>query len=239
MRDAVYEDGSAETRFAAEELRLRAALHSYIARILSTAVPVPGSDYVASIMRPFERSLEGADDGALADETTAALRAARRSVEEDAQREQERFAVDRTRLVRGLKANNPVKPPYESLRTTPNDALDAIASIAGLYRAAGYELLADNADRPDALATECLFMAQLYEERAEAALGGDGASSANGRAGGEERLRATQRDFIMRHLGAWAPAYCDEAASHAQSQVFRALMLVARDFIEEERRAWL
>ena len=216
------EDGeSAFQDCMAEEIRGKSTLCTFFANFLNTTVPVGDGAYVEQLMASLT-NLEPAADTIAA----AAFAEARNEVAADATKAQERLAVERTRYVLGLRVNNAVKPPFESLYLTPNDALDEIASVAGAYRQAGFQLLPEANNRPDSLACELAFLAQLFQEQAQALEAGDGQSA-------QSRQRSAI-DFVANHLGKWAPDFCEHVAAETDSAVFRLMMLLTQAFIEEE-----
>lgn len=218
--------GPAAATAATEEARARAVVYDFIANFLATPVPAAGDGYVRALAGSVAdlASAPGADGSRAA----GALAAAVRSVEEDAAEAQRLLAVERTRYVRGLREGSSVKPPFESLWLTPNDALDDIAGVAGAYRAAGFAMDARACqNRPDSLEAECRFMAQLCREQADAADEGDPARVAE--------LAAAQASFAAAHLGRWAPAWCAQAAGQSQSAVLTGILLLAAEFIEDEK----
>lgn len=226
--DAVAEGTLVEVEpMDVETVQARAAIYSFIARFFGTVVPVPGTGYVVSLMEAFAGFMEQDEKGAGCSDARHALKAAKRRVDADPEREQMLLATDRTKFVLGLKENNSVKPPFESLYLTANDSLEEIADIAGFYREAGYELMSQNSNRPDSFATECLFMAQLCQEQASS-LRSEGSGLARS-------IGELQGVFFTQHLGKWALDFCNEAAACSQSQVFKAMMLFVCEFVEGEK----
>lgn len=216
------EDGDVASRACmAEEARGKGTLCTFFANFLNTTVPVGDGAYIERLMASLE-NLESASEAI----PHNAFAEARNEVAADAAKAQERLAVERTRYVLGLRVNNAVKPPFESLYLTPNDALDEIASVAGAYRQAGFQLLPEANNRPDSLACELAFLAQLFQEQAQALEVGDGQLA-------QSRQRSAI-DFITNHLGKWAPDFCEHAAAETDSAVFRLMTLLMQAFIEEE-----
>lgn len=216
------EDGeSAFQDCMAEEIRGKSTLCTFFANFLNTTVPVGDGAYIERLMASLE-NLESAS-GAIPHNAFAE---ARNEVAADAAKAQERLAVERTRYVLGLRVNNAVKPPFESLYLTPNDALDEIASVAGAYRQAGFQLLPEANNRPDSLACELAFLAQLFQEQAQALEVDDGQTA--------HSRQQSAANFTTNHLGKWAPDFCEHAAAETDSAVFRLMMLLMQAFIEEE-----
>lgn len=205
------------------EAEARRVFYDFIAEFLTRVVPVPGEDYVRQIIDSFGwMTEEPLEEGEAAD----ALRRARSLVKADPQAEQLALAKARTALVQGMAQDSRVKPPFEALYLTASDAVDHIATVAGEYRAAGYEMLPENRNRPDSLATECRFMATLC--RAE------NAAIAECDVPALVASQAAQRRFLENHLGAWAPRFCEDAADATTSSVLKGVLLFARDFLADE-----
>lgn len=207
----------------AEEAWGKGTLCTFFANFLNATVPVGDGAYVEQLMTSLENLDQGADTEF---DLAAAFTEARGEVAADAAKAQERLAVERTRYVLGLRVNNAVKPPFESLYLTPNDALDEIASVAGAYRQAGFQLLPEANNRPDSLACELAFLAQLFQEQAQALEAGDGQTA--------QSHQQSAAHFVANHLGKWAPDFCGHAAAETDSAVFRLMMLLMQTFIEEE-----
>lgn len=205
------------------EAEARKVFYDFIAEFLTRIVPVPGEDYVRQVVDSFRWMTEEPEERG---EAADALRRARTLVKADPQGEQLSLAKARTALVQGMAQDSHVKPPFESLYLTANDAIDHIAAVAGEYRAAGYNLLPEGHNRPDSLATECRFMAELCGAENDALARCD--APALGRA------CAAQKRFLTDHLGAWAPRFCEEAARCSESSVLKGVLLFARDFLADE-----
>lgn len=217
----------------------KSAFCSFLAGFLDAAIPVgeSESEYVQDLLALLEQ-LEFADLGSCENDPkgdddckavglSEALGNARREVEADPAEAQRTLAVERTRYIRGLHVGSDVKPPFESLYLTPNDSLEGIASISGVYRKAGFQLLSESQNRPDSLFCELSFAAALFEEKAKAC-----------EAGNVPKMQETQcliSDFVVNHLGKWVSDFCIAAARETDSSVFRLVMKVMEEFVEGEK----
>lgn len=119
-------------------------------------------------------------------------------------------------------------PPYETeyihSRFTFQRS-NAMADVAGFYRAFGMATAAQSPERPDHLSLQLEFMATLcgLEERA--------ATDASGNALKARICRRAQRRFLEEHLAWWAPAFA-RLLGHAAGGTFYA---AAGDLL----RAWI
>lgn len=214
-----------------EELRGASALCNLFANFLNTKISVGDAEYATGLMEALEglwassaRQEDSALGAAEASMDESLLAAAKVAMAADAVAAQERLAVARTRYVRGLRAGNSVKPPFESLYLTENDSLEEIASVAGAYRTAGFQLTEESLNRPDSLATELSFLAQLFGEAAQA-VSRDDIEAAHA-------LCQEADKFTRNHLGKWGPFYCEQAAEATDSELFRLAMILMGDFIK-------
>ena len=138
-------------------------------------------------------------------------------------------SVDRTRLFRGLTADGPI-PPYESLFLgSPVDHTPTMRSVAGSFRAIGFEQTGGVHDAPDYLGNEMAFMDRVVSEELSALGAGDTETA------GQAHEIGVQ--FLRTHLGCWAGRYSREMEAKAETDLYRGLALVLRAFIEDEMAA--
>lgn len=217
-------------RTTADELESRATIYKFLASFAVTPIPVPGDTYckkLAPVLQAFAETI----DCEVSDNNTAvkqAIEHALQNIWENAEIEQRELSIERTKYIRGVSLSNRVKPPYESLYLCTCDSVDKIASVSGAYKSAGYQLQPEGNDRADSLSAELAFMAQLLTTQKNALTEQD-----------EPTARKTQcqaSSFLIDHIGAWAPAFCVQAANLTNSSSLRAILLFARSFIEGERK---
>lgn len=112
------------------------------------------------------------------------------------------------------------EPPYESFAREGKVPGKVTESVAGWMGEAGFSDVARDAPSPDHIGIELKFMAlQCYEESQ---------AWTSGRQGDARRLIAAQRHFLSRHLGAWAPEYCERLEERASHSYVRAIARLAR-----------
>ena len=134
------------------------------------------------------------------------------------------LAVDKTRLFHGLTQQGP-RPPFESLYLSllPQEA---IGSLNRAYAAEGLSLDTDCNEPSDYIGVEIIFLQYLCEQELEAIEDDDFEQSA--------AWFAKQAEFFNTHLGLWATELAEEILKFAQTDFYRAIALMLRDFVTEE-----
>ncbi|MEW6510377.1 MAG: molecular chaperone TorD family protein [Bacteroidota bacterium] len=108
-------------------------------------------------------------------------------------------------------------PPYETEYGIENvfQKTEAMADIAGFYRAFGLEVADKNRDRVDFIGTQLEFMKYLA------------LNEAYGREQGERQQTDiaidAQRKFLCDHLGRWAGSFSNTLLNNTENQFYRAL----------------
>lgn len=132
--------------------------------------------------------------------------------------------VDRTRVIRATGEKG-LRPPYERLYVAnPSGDGPLLQGLTKFYRKAGLSLEDASGESPDFLFVELDFMKRLCLREIEESL--CGAAS--------DATRAVEREFLRKHLGSWAGAYCAEAARHARTVFYRGFLAVLGGFIGSE-----
>ncbi len=138
------------------------------------------------------------------------------------------LAVERTRLLRGVKPGYGPPPPYESVYTDPSShqGMEALSEIQAAYTRAGATLPDATHDQPDFIGFELDFMRHLTEWEALARAQDDE----------KEVMRAVrvQRDFLSDHLDRWVPRFCAVMFEQAQLDFYRGVALVTRGLVRGE-----
>ena len=97
------------------------------------------------------------------------------------------------------------------------------------YRRHGFELIPGFRGAPDHIAAELHFLRMLTQEEATAWERGEREWARN--------LLEEQQAFLEKHLGKWAPSFCEEAAAASRLQFYRTLALLTGEFIRSEMEA--
>lgn len=132
--------------------------------------------------------------------------------------------VDRTRLFHGLSEHG-ARPPYESLylKLTPNKV---IGDLNRVYAAEGMTVDSSFHQSSDYIGVEINFLQFLCEKEL-------GALDDNDL---EQRVlwSKKQAEFFNNHLGLWAGGLTEEMLKFAQTDFYRAIALMLRDFMSGE-----
>lgn len=118
--------------------------------------------------------------------------------------------------------------PYECPYVTTNlfQESDALADIAGFYRAFGVEPSPQRAERHDHIAIELEFMYLLTFKEARAA---EGAMDAEA-----EICRDAQRSFLSAHLGRWGTRFFELLGGPDTSHYYAAVARAGANFLRSE-----
>jgi len=119
-------------------------------------------------------------------------------------------------------------PPYESEYGYENifQKTQAMADIAGFYRAYGLEVADTNTERVDFIATELEFMSYLLMSEAYARAHGV-----------REQLDIaidTQKKFLRDHLGRWMGVFSAILIGNTENPFYHSLGSVVQQFVETE-----
>jgi TorA maturation chaperone TorD len=120
-------------------------------------------------------------------------------------------------------------PPYGSVyleterRVMGDSTIDAVLT----YRKAGVELDADQQkDMPDNIAVELEFMYFLIDKEAEA--------RTNSKPEEAAKYADLRKDFMKRHLGAWAFKFTEAVKVGAKNPFYKNLALCTETFLQQE-----
>jgi TorA maturation chaperone TorD len=138
------------------------------------------------------------------------------------------LAVERTKLVRGIKPGYGPPPPYEGVyAATAEEALGhAVLNIKNIYAESGVVLPEEVHDQPDFIGFELDFMRHLAEREAQA--------WADDKM--EEVILVTKKEqaFLVEHILAWIPRFCDLMFEQAQLDFYRGIARLTKGFVESE-----
>lgn len=138
------------------------------------------------------------------------------------------LAVERTKLLRGIKPGYGPPPPYEGVYApTAQEALgQAMMNVKNIYAESGVVLPEEIHDQPDFIGFELDFMRHLTEKEADA-----WAAENN-----EEVMRITEKEraFLDEHILRWIPRFCDLMLQEAQLDFYRGVARLTKGFVMGE-----
>ncbi len=138
------------------------------------------------------------------------------------------LAVDRTKLLRGIKPGYGPPPPYEGVYApTAQEALgQAMMGVRNLYAESGVILPEEIHDQPDFIGFELDFMRHLTEKEAEAWLSNNG----------EQVMKVAQKEqaFLNEHILQWVPRFSDLMFDQAQLDFYRGIARLTKGFVQGE-----
>jgi TorA maturation chaperone TorD len=138
------------------------------------------------------------------------------------------LAVERTRLLRGVKPGYSPPPPYESvyLGLDRQPLMQAGIAVRQIYAEAGVKLPEEVRDQPDFIGFELDFMRHLTEVEGQAWTNSDQ----------EEALRALEQEraFLEEHITRWIPHFCEVMAQEAQLDFYRGIARMTKGFVLDE-----
>lgn len=139
-----------------------------------------------------------------------------------------RFAVDRTRLFRGISESYSPPPPYESIYRENRLMGESTSEVSRFYSRYQVILPGDWNEPPDYLGIELEFMRFLCASEKEAWEKADSARAI-------EFLRAGV-EFLREHLLQWVPSYCEAMFEKAELDFYRGLARFTVGFLEYDLR---
>lgn len=118
--------------------------------------------------------------------------------------------------------------PHESVHVEEEGRLLSAATTAvkDYIEACGFEYDPDNHALPDHISTEFEFLAEVTRQEALAWQ--------------EKELQKArncldyEREFFEKHLGRWAPAFCEKILERAELPFYRRIIELARNFLKDE-----
>jgi len=138
----------------------------------------------------------------------------------------ERLAIEYTRLFVGPGRH---VPPYESVHAPKSDHLlnnERTAMVRRFITAAGFNFEPSYSVYPDHISTEFEFMEALINHQLTSDAEGDSSESTTS--------RMLQKEFTLRHLSIWIPAFCDRLLQQAKLPLYASLAQITKQFMEME-----
>ncbi|WP_324716124.1 molecular chaperone TorD family protein [Carboxydochorda subterranea] len=138
------------------------------------------------------------------------------------------LAVDRTRLLRGIRPGYGPPPPYESVYVGSDHQprMQATVDVVKAYAEAGVGLPEAARDQPDFIGYELDFLRYLAEREAEAWRAGDADKAI-------EALEM-QEGFLSAHAARWIPRFCELMEREAKLDFYRGIALITKGFVGQE-----
>lgn len=179
---------------------------------------------------PDRESHAGFSDGQLIDELQQALEVCATDLaaefrEQIAPRLRLRCSFEEfeTLFLSAFETNMPAPSAalYEGVHVHKEDRPALILELKGFYRNFGLQMDAKGNELEDTLTAELEFMQFLAAKEAQAAMEGVSANA----------YQRAQRDFLERHLAAWAPLVRAEINAKVTTQFFVALADLAERFV--------
>ncbi len=231
MEDVVGNGG--ESPMGCQDFAALARSRSQVYGFLATAYNcLPDDQFVRSLSDPelaaFVASSAEAED--LDEESREGWRlidsfsrASRDRSEEEIKTE---LAVERTRLLRGIKRGYGPPPPYEGVYAeTAQEALGlAMVNVRNFYAESGVVLPEEAHDQPDFIGFELDFMRFLTAKEAGAWTECDL----------REALAVAEKEqaFLEKHINTWVPRFCDLMFKEAQWDFYKGIALLTKGFVQ-------
>jgi putative dimethyl sulfoxide reductase chaperone len=228
----VIDEGSGEP-LRSEDLAVLARSRSQVYGFLATAYNrLPDDQFAQSLSGPelasFLASVEETED--MAGDMREGWRMINSFIHASQGRPVEELktelAVERTRLLRGIKPGYGPPPPYEGVYApTAQDALgQAMLSVKNVYAESGVVLPEEIRDQPDFIGFELDFMRYLTEKEARAWADGDF----------KEAITIAQKEqaFLDGHINTWVPGFCDVMFEEAQLDFYRGVARVTKGYVQ-------
>ena len=120
--------------------------------------------------------------------------------------------------------------PYESAQVEGGSGLlwgPETIEVKRYIEAAGFEYKSDFHGLPDHIGVELEFMAELAGKEAAAWREEDLAKASN--------CLEFEHEFLVDHLGAWVPAFCDQVTERAELSFYRDMARLTANFLEAEK----
>lgn len=216
---------------SADQMALYAEMRSQVYAFLSHLYTVPPDQEFVKQMQ--DRSMAAAFDALLVEEMPEVIQDGVRQVQAylsdcaklPAHQVLEDLAVERTRLLRGIKRGYGPPPPYESVYHAEEGAgiWQTIPEIKRCYAAAGASVPAESGEMADYIGLELDFMRYLSEKEAQAWRSGQEAEA--------DQWREREEGFLRDHVVTWVPRFCDLMREDATLGFYQGLAAVTKGFV--------
>ena len=138
------------------------------------------------------------------------------------------LAVERTRLLRGVKPGYSPPPPYESVYAGSDQRplMQASVGVRQAYAEAGVGMPEEVRDQPDFIGFELDFMRHLTDQEAQAWADGNR----------EEALKVLEKEraFLEEHIVRWVPRFCDVMGKEAWLGFYQGIAKMTKGFVLDE-----
>ena len=192
-------------------------LFQWMAHVLNKPIPIPDDDFVRNLALVIPELFAMDQDGSPAIEHFRSFLDEVQSTP-DLGELQQRLAVDRTALFRGVSEAG-VKPPYEEFYRSKGEG--TMSDMNRIMRKAGLAPSESNRERVDYLGNELELEVYLSRRAREA--------------GDDERAASDQElaeHLLFDHLARWVPRYCTTALPYAQTEFFRGFLLALKELFD-------
>lgn len=207
-----------------ELIKQRSQIYDFFAQVFMEPVPVPGDAYAKKILANISAVLGSADDEQhegnrlLQSFLNACLLL-------DPQKVQEKIAIDRTFLCRGIDQKNGPLPPYEAFYHNEWHGQNVSIDLIDFYHQNGFALNEGIKERPDYIGIELAFMSELCHKELEASANPDAFLN----------IIQQEREFFTQHLAQWLPEYCRQISTWAKTDFFKGIAVYLLDFLQDEQ----
>jgi TorA maturation chaperone TorD len=134
------------------------------------------------------------------------------------------IAIDRVKLIRGMSKRGS-RPPYESLYVN-EPSQNVIGSLNQFYAKLNCGVSETLRESGEQIGVELTFVQLLFEHQLKALKSGNVDKVKN--------YQSIFQNFLWQHLGRWASEYAQEMERYAQTDFYRGVALLLKDFMQEE-----
>ncbi|WP_415535283.1 TorD/DmsD family molecular chaperone [Dehalobacter sp. 4CP] len=206
-----------------EQMSNRSKIYSFFAQIFMEPIPVPGEKYANTMLNNVSILVNCSEN------KTEGFRLLKTFYDSclllTAQAIQEKIAVDRTFLCRGInQAVGPV-PPYESLYIKEQHDSNTIIKLLRFYQQSGFAISKNIHERPDYIGVELSFMSELCQREFNQI-----------KEPQYIEIIKQKQNFYQNHLSKWIPDFCLQVVEYAKTDFFKGLAYFLIDFIKEEKK---
>jgi len=198
--------------------------YDFFADAFLTSIPVPGKDKVLALKAaalvlfpPQSRQPENENYLPGADLMHAFLVEAEKNPEDY----QQKLAVDRTYLCRGVQ-KGALLAPYGGYWQDAQGTTQ-LAKVRAFYSQHGFSVSKETGERDDYLGLEFAFLALLANREATFRQAGDAQAA--------EKERSLRKEFIQAHVGSWFSEYCSKALEYAKTDYYKGLLLAIQNLL--------
>lgn len=209
----------ATKRYTDDELYANEIMCRWLAHVFDEPIPVPGDNYVRNLAEAIPALFDLSNT---ASEGIALLDAFLEEVEQtnDPAALQQKLAVDRTALFRGVSEQG-VKPPYEDFYRAAGEG--GMTALVKLMREAGIGPAESNRERVDYLGNELALSAYLCRRALD-----------QGQSADADTTHRLLEELLEDHLRLWAPRYCEVALPFAQTSFFQGFLLIVKEYFSDK-----